>query len=167
MDRLREYRRKRRFAATPEPRPSRVRPSERERPRCIVHKHHARRLHYDLRLELDGALVSWAVPKGPSHDPKERRLAVRTEDHPLPYADFEGRIPEGEYGAGDSIIWDRGTWRTVPPGKAKEMLRSGHLVFELEGEKLEGRWHLVRTRASSSGKEQWLLFKGKDEQARP
>src|SRR5881394_1279855 len=127
MDRLREYRRKRRFTATPEPRPTRVRPSERERPRFMVHKHHARRLHYDLRLEMDGALASWAVPKGPSYSPAEKRLAVETEDHPLEYGEFEGRIPDGEYGAGDSLVWDRGWYETIPPGSPSEQRKKGHL----------------------------------------
>jgi bifunctional non-homologous end joining protein LigD len=129
----------------------------------VVHKHHARRLHYDLRLEIDGALASWAIPKGLSYDPVDRRLAVETEDHPLEYGGFEGRIPEGEYGAGDTIIWDRGTYETVPPGQASAMRAKGHLVVELFGEKLRGRWHLVRTRMDQSGKSAWLAFKGKDE----
>jgi bifunctional non-homologous end joining protein LigD len=112
----------------------------------MVHEHHARRLHYDLRLEMEGVLASWAVPRGPSYDPDEKRLAVQTEDHPLAYGGFEGRIPDGEYGAGDSLIWDRGTWDTVPPGRAGEQRRKGHVVADLHGEKLSGRWHLVRTR---------------------
>ncbi|HEX4935932.1 MAG TPA: DNA polymerase ligase N-terminal domain-containing protein, partial [Gemmatimonadaceae bacterium] len=106
---LTEYRRKRDFAITPEPGPEApVEASAGERPRFMVHKHDATRLHYDLRLEMDGALASWAIPKGPSYDPSVKRLAVQTEDHPLEYGNFEGRIPDGEYGAGDSIIWERG-----------------------------------------------------------
>jgi bifunctional non-homologous end joining protein LigD len=134
----------------------------------MVHKHDASRLHYDLRLEAGGVLASWAIPRGPSYDPGERRLAVETEDHPLAYGDFEGRIPEGEYGAGDSIIWDRGTYETDPPGQFETMKRRGHLVLQLDGEKLQGRWHLVRTRraVASGGKTEWLLFKGRDEHAR-
>jgi bifunctional non-homologous end joining protein LigD len=177
------YRRKRDFKATPEPPPSKAKkkrpPAE---PSFVVHKHHARRLHYDLRLEMDGALASWAVPKGPSFDPKERRLAVQTEDHPIEYGGFEGRIPDGQYGAGDSLIWDRGTYETDPPGQASQMRKKGHIVFELKGEKLKGRWHLVRTRggpddiAGGAGgprrvtqeKQQWLFFKSaKDKYARP
>ena len=163
------YRRKRDFKATPEPPPNeakRRRPAR--EPSFVVHKHHARRLHYDLRLEMDGALASWAVPKGPSFDPKERRLAVETEDHPIEYGGFEGRIPEGQYGAGDSIIWDRGTYETDPPGQASQMRKKGHIVFELFGEKLKGRWHLVRTRTVPGDKQQWLLFKSaRDRHARP
>jgi bifunctional non-homologous end joining protein LigD len=133
----------------------------------MVHKHDASRLHYDLRLEMDGALASWAIPKGPSFDPLIKRLAVQTEDHPLEYGSFEGRIPDGEYGAGDSIIWDRGTYETVPPGQASLQRKKGHLHIELQGEKLQGRWHLVRTRGGAGGKEQWLCFKAKDGKENP
>ena len=157
---LEEYRKKRRFEVTPEPPPGRTAPRE-GAPRFMVHKHDATRLHYDLRLEMDGALASWAIPKGPSYDPAQKRLAVQTEDHPLEYGNFEGRIPEGEYGAGDSIIWDRGTYDTVPPGQASAQRKKGHLHIRLEGEKLEGEWHLVRTRPLG-GKAQWLCFKAKD-----
>ena len=110
----------------------------------MVHKHHARQLHYDLRLEMGGALASWAVPRGPSYDPAHKRLAVETENHALEYAEFEGRIPEGEYGAGDSIIWDRGSWDTVPPGQAEAQRKQGRLMLDLDGAKLRGCWHLVR-----------------------
>ena len=127
----------------------------------MVHKHHATRLHYDLRLELKGVLVSWACPRGFSYDPARKHLAVPTEDHPLEYGDFEGRIPEGEYGAGDSIIWDRGTWDTVPPGEAAAQLQQGHLHLQLQGEKLQGGWHLIRTRPPG-GRDQWLIYKAKD-----
>jgi bifunctional non-homologous end joining protein LigD len=127
----------------------------------VVHKHDATRLHYDLRLEIDGVLVSWAIPKGPSYDPADKRLAVQTEDHPLAYATFEGRIPEGSYGAGDSILWDSGTFDTVPPGQASEQLARGRLHVALHGQKLEGEWHLIRTRPSGK-KAQWLCFKAKD-----
>lgn len=163
---LGEYRRKRNFGVTPEPAPETPAPRERaaDRATFMVHKHDARRLHYDLRLEMDGALASWAVPKGPSYDPAIRRLAVQTEDHPLAYGGFEGRIPDGEYGAGDSIIWDRGTYETVPPGRASAMRQKGHVEFVLHGEKLHGRWHLIRTRARD-GKAEWLLFKAHDEHA--
>jgi bifunctional non-homologous end joining protein LigD len=123
-------------------------------------------LHYDLRLEMEGVLASWAVPRGPSYDPGQKRLAVETEDHPLAYGGFEGRIPEGEYGAGDSIIWDRGTWDTEPPGQAAEQKRRGRILVRLRGEKLRGHWHLVRTRPSG-GKPAWLLFKARDEEANP
>ena len=165
--RLKNYRRKRDFAVTPEPAPEKKKPARGRALTFMVHKHDATRLHYDLRLEIDGALASWAVPKGPSFDPKDRRLAVQTEDHPLSYGAFEGRIPDGEYGAGDSIVWDRGTWDTIPPGQAARMREKGHLEFELSGEKLKGRWHLVRTRPGAGGASQWLLFKGKDALVNP
>jgi bifunctional non-homologous end joining protein LigD len=132
----------------------------------MVHKHDATRLHYDLRLEIDGVLASWACPKGPSYDPAQKRLAVETEDHPLAYGDFEGRIPDGEYGAGDSIIWDRGTYDTEPPGQMQAQRRKGHLHVVFDGQKLKGGWHLVRTRPQG-GKDQWLLFKAKDGTERP
>ena len=162
---LTTYRKKRDFGVTPEPSPD-VPAALSAKPTFMVHKHDATRLHYDLRLELDGALASWAIPRGPSFDPAERRLAVQTEDHPLAYGGFEGRIPDGEYGAGDSLIWDRGTWDTVPPGQGAAQRKKGHLHLALAGEKLEGRWHLIRTRPAG-GKEQWLLFKAKDGFANP
>ncbi len=165
---LEEYRGRRRFEVTPEPPPEEPlskRRSTPQAPRFMVHKHDATRVHYDLRLEMEGALASWAIPKGPSYNPADKRLAVQTEDHPLAYSEFEGRIPEGEYGAGDSIIWDRGTFRTDPPGAERQQRQKGHLRLRLEGEKLRGLWHLVRTRPSA-GKQQWLFFKGSDELAR-
>jgi bifunctional non-homologous end joining protein LigD len=165
-DPLDTYRQKRDFAVTPEPAPERVAPAPAGALRYMVHKHDATRLHYDLRLEIDGVLASWACPKGPSYDPAQKRLAVETEDHPLAYGDFEGRIPDGEYGAGDSIIWDRGTYDTVPPGQVKEQRRKGHLHLVFDGKKLTGGWHLVRTRPQG-GKAQWLLFKAKDGTERP
>jgi bifunctional non-homologous end joining protein LigD len=165
-DHLRAYRDKRRFDRTPEPAPGRSEQPAGATLRFVVHKHDATRLHYDLRLEIDGALASWAVPKGPSLDPRVRRLAMATEDHPLAYGDFEGRIPDGEYGAGDSLIWDRGTFDTVPPGQAGAMREKGRILFELHGEKLKGRWHLVRTRGAPGERESWLLFKSRDAHAR-
>ncbi len=159
---LQRYREKRNFGVTPEPPPTTGPVQPGDRPTFMVHKHDATRLHYDLRLELDGALASWALPKGPSYDPAQKRLAVQTEDHPLEYGNFEGRIPDGEYGAGDSIIWDRGTYDTVPPGQASAQRKKGHLEVELAGEKLRGRWHLIRTQGQGGGKEQWLCFKAKD-----
>jgi len=165
-DPLETYRQKRDFTVTPEPAPERPAPAPAGALRYMVHKHDATRLHYDLRLEIDGVLASWACPKGPSYDPAQKRLAVETEDHPLAYGDFEGRIPDGEYGAGDSIIWDRGTYDTVPPGQVHEQRRKGHLHLVFDGDKLEGGWHLVRTRPQG-GKAQWLLFKAKDGTERP
>lgn len=158
---LQTYRARRDFKKTPEPSPE-VRLKKRgSEPIFVVHKHDATRLHYDLRLEIDGALASWAIPKGPSYDPKTKRLAVETEDHPISYARFEGRIPDEEYGGGDSLLWDEGTYDTVPPGKAQEQREKGHLVVELHGEKLQGRWHLIRTRGDGR-KNQWLCFKALD-----
>ena len=165
-DPLETYRQKRDFQVTPEPAPGRVTPSPAGRARFMVHKHDATRLHYDIRLETGGVLASWACPKGPSYDPAQKRLAVETEDHPLEYGDFEGRIPDGEYGAGDSIIWDRGTYDTEPPGQFEEQRRKGHLHLVFHGQKLQGGWHLVRTRPQG-GKHQWLLFKAKDGTERP
>src|SRR3954453_20782719 len=157
---LQKYRQKRNFRVTPEPAASEKKSSGAPRPTFMVHKHDATRLHYDLRLEMDGALASWAIPKGPTYDPDVKRLAVQTEDHPLPYGSFEGRIPDGEYGGGDSLIWDRGTYDTVPPGQHEAMRKKGHLHLELRGEKLRGRWHLVRT-GRPGAKNQWLFFKAK------
>ena len=122
-------------------------------------------LHYDLRLELDGVYKSWAVTKGPSLDPNVKRLAVHVEDHPIDYGDFEGIIPKGEYGGGTVMIWDRGFWR--PEGDPVKGYAKGHLAFELDGEKLHGRWHLIRTKGlAGDKKEQWLLFKSADAFAR-
>ncbi|HYV67361.1 MAG TPA: non-homologous end-joining DNA ligase, partial [Myxococcales bacterium] len=160
--RLPEYEAKRDFKITPEPAPGTARPSE-ERPSFVVHKHDATRLHYDVRLEMDGALASWSVPKGPSYDPGQKRLAIQTEDHPLEYGNFEGRIPDGEYGAGDSLIWDNGTYEGIPPGTPSEQRKKGHLRVRFHGKKLDGEWHLVRTGGSQGGtKSQWLMFKAKD-----
>ncbi len=131
----------------------------------VIHKHHARNLHYDLRLELDGVLKSWAVPKGPSLDPRVKRLAIEVEDHPVQYGGFEGNIPEGEYGAGAVIIWDRGTWE--PLEDPHEGLRHGKLRFELHGEKLHGESALVAVPAKRAKQPQWLLIKIKDAEARP
>ncbi len=156
---LRDYHRKRNFTRTAEPRGALKRKSGNL---FVVHKHAARRLHYDLRLELDGVLKSWAVTKGPSLSPDDKRLAVMVEDHPLDYAEFEGRIPEGEYGAGSVIVWDRGRWST--DGDPHRQLAKGHLEFSLAGSKLKGRWHLVRMKGrEEGGKQNWLLIKAEDE----
>lgn len=156
---LSEYQRRRRFDATPEPSGAVRSASAPAAPRFVVQKHAASHLHYDFRLEHAGVLLSWAVPKGPSLNVGARRLAMRTEDHPLEYADFEGVIPEGEYGGGRVLVWDRGTWQTE--GDPDAQLASGNLTFSLDGEKLRGRFHLVRTKAER-GRERWLLFKGRD-----
>ncbi len=159
---LQKYWQKRNFKSTPEPRGVVEAPGEALS--FVVQRHAARRLHYDFRLELDGVLKSWAIPKGPNFDPAEKRLAVHVEDHPLGYASFEGDIPAGEYGGGHVIVWDRGTWR--PVGDPHEGLRKGNLKFELEGEKLSGRWALVRMHTRDGSKENWLLIKERDEYAR-
>src|SRR5512133_495646 len=123
----------------------------------VVQKHAARRLHWDFRLERGGTLRSWAVPKGPSYAPADKRMAVEVEDHPIEYANFEGTIPAGNYGAGAVIVWDRGTW--TPVGDPFEGLEKGKLVFQLSGYKLRGEWTLVRTRRAQGGKQEWLLLK--------
>jgi len=159
---LQEYQRKRDFNATPEPSGKRGRGKAHALQFCIQ-KHDASHLHYDFRLELDGTLKSWAIPKGPSLDPKVRRLAVHVEDHPLDYASFEGNIPEGHYGAGDVIVWDRGIWE--PEGNARDAYAKGKLRFRLQGEKLNGVWNLFRTHLGGK-KEQWMLVKSNDGEAR-
>ncbi|QBX42257.1 DNA ligase D [Pseudomonas fluorescens] len=164
---LDDYNRKRDFSATSEPaavkRRGRSKATEHALQFCIQ-KHDASHLHYDFRLELDGALKSWAVPKGPSLDPKVKRLAVHVEDHPLDYATFEGSIPEGHYGAGDVIVWDRGVW--IPQEDPAKAYAKGKLKFELQGEKLSGIWNLVRTHMPGK-KENWFLIKHQDSAARP
>jgi len=169
---LRAYRRKRDFSKTAEPEGSAEARTEAGDPERLtgglfcIQKHAARRLHHDLRLELDGVLVSWAVPKGPSLDPKVRRLAVRVEDHPIEYGDFEGAIPRGEYGGGTVMLWDTGSWE--PVGDARAGLEKGELKFRLAGERLVGGWVLVHTRGSGGDEEnQWLLIKERDAAARP
>ena len=169
-DTLDEYNRKRDFNATSEPsgsaKPHKSAPKEAREPAALqfcIQKHDATRLHYDFRLELDGTLKSWAVPKGPSLDPKSKRLAVHVEDHPLDYATFEGTIPEGHYGAGDVIVWDRGIWK--PLSDPAEAYAKGRLKFELQGEKLGGVWNLVKTHIPGK-QEQWFLIKHQDEFAR-
>ncbi|HET9326567.1 MAG TPA: DNA ligase D [Candidatus Eisenbacteria bacterium] len=158
-DRLTQYRKKRKAEATPEP----FGEASAERPYLfVIQKHAARRTHYDLRLEWNGTLISWAVPNGPSLDPSEKRLAVHVEDHPVEYADFEGVIPAGNYGAGAVILWDRGRW--VPIDDPDQLEASGKLHFELHGYKLRGEWILVRTKR---GPKDWLLYKKKDAWARP
>ncbi len=165
---LTEYRRKRDFAKTPEPAGD-VAPETASRPSSfVIQKHAARRLHYDFRLELDGVLKSWAVPKGPSLDPGEKRLAVHVEDHPLEYGGFEGVIPAGQYGAGTALIWDRGSWTPLDPDPGAAYAK-GNLKFVLDGEKLHGRWALVRMGGKHAGRngENWLLLKERDAVALP
>ncbi len=166
-DPLDKYREKRDFSRTPEP------PGERKatsHPVFVIQKHHATTLHYDFRLEVDGVLKSWAVPKGPSVDPKEKRLAVPTDDHPLDYADFEGVIPAGSYGAGTVLVWDRGTYRNLTRKEGREVgvaeaVRRGHISVWLEGEKVRGGYALTRFRTGKG--EAWLLVKMDDTEADP
>jgi bifunctional non-homologous end joining protein LigD len=160
------YRSKRDFAKTAEP-SGKVKPAHSRQLRFVIQKHAATRLHYDLRLELDGVFKSWAITKGPSLDPKVRRLAVEVEDHPLDYGDFEGTIPKGQYGGGTVQLWDRGYWKPEGPLSAQEMLRKGDLKFTLEGERLKGGWVLVRMRDDPGSKRNnWLLIKHRDGSAR-
>lgn len=162
-DPLQTYRQKRRFTETPEPEGGA--PSK-GRLLYAIQKHDARRLHYDLRLELDGVLKSWAITRGPSLDPSQRRLAVRTEDHPMDYISFEGNIPRGNYGAGTVMLWDEGTWE--PVGSARQGLAKGKLVFNIHGRRLKGQWALVRFRGKDAEKhDNWLLIKHDDEAADP
>ncbi|MFM0327628.1 DNA ligase D [Caballeronia glebae] len=174
-EKLETYQRMRRFDNTPEPsgaakRSARAKKSAQNALSFVIQEHDARRLHYDFRLELDGTLKSWAVPKGPSLDPSVKRLAVHVEDHPLDYGSFEGDIPEGNYGAGSVIVWDRGTW-APQSGSVEDAARDyekGKLKFTLDGEKLHGGWTLVKSHMRGSGdKEQWLLIKERDDEARP
>jgi bifunctional non-homologous end joining protein LigD len=168
---LEEYRKKRNFKETPEP-AARGKGSRRSTrlPIFVVQKHQATRLHYDFRLEIGGVLVSWAVPKGPSLNPADKRLAIQMEDHPMEYASFEGVIPEGHYGAGTVMVWDKGTYQTDPQGSAAEQLATGELKFTLYGKKLRGGFVLIRTglkSANASRQRSWLLIKRHDEYADP
>src|SRR3954465_10881888 len=159
---LEEYKRKRRFEDTPEP-PPKVEKKSGER--FVVQKHHASHLHYDFRLEMDGVLKSWAVPKGPSLDSADKRLAMMVEDHPVSYFDFEGIIPPDNYGAGTVMVWDVGTWE--PLGDPHEMLKKGDLKFRLHGQKLKGEFVLAHMRSRRPGSKgtEWLLIKKRDQHA--
>ncbi len=164
---LNKYREKRNFDVTSEPRgDGRSKPAQRKALLYVVQKHQASHLHYDFRLEWSGVLLSWAIPKGPSLDPSVKRLAAPVEAHPVEYGSFEGVIPEGEYGGGTVLLWDRGTWKPEVPD-VDEALRRGELKFSLKGKKLRGSWVLVRTRLGYAGskKPQWLLIKHRDEYA--
>ena len=157
------YQAKRDFTKTAEPSgKAQVKPAE--YPRFVIQKHAASRLHYDLRLEVNGVFKSWAVTKGPSLDPRDRRLAVEVEDHPLDYGDFEGTIPQGEYGGGTVMLWDRGFWAPEDGGDPERALRKGELKFTLAGEKLQGSWVIVRMRhdRERSKRNNWLLIKHRD-----
>ncbi len=164
-DELAEYRRKRDFARTREPEGGDT--AAGGKPRFVVQLHDARSIHFDFRLEVDGVLKSWAIPKGPSHDPNDKRLAMPTEDHPLDYRDFEGVIPEAEYGGGTVIIWDEGTYRTdKSESEFEKALEKGHASFWLEGRKLKGGYALTRFRGGEDGaREAWMLVKRRDSQS--
>ena len=160
---LEEYQKKRNFSKTEEPKPHKKN-SVKKALRFVIQKHDASRLHYDFRLEHACVLLSWAVPKGPSFNPKERRLAVRVEDHPYEYKDFEGTIPQGEYGGGTVMLWDEGTWE--PEGEVEDMLTLGDLKFTLYGKRLQGKWALVHMKPKPGEEDKnWLLIKEKDELA--
>jgi bifunctional non-homologous end joining protein LigD len=171
---LEEYKRKRRFEDTPEP-PPKV--ESKAGHRFVVQKHDATRLHYDFRLEMEGVLKSWAVPKGPSLDPADKRLAMQVEDHPVSYFDFEGIIPENNYGAGTVMVWDVGTWQPLSPvpvdgkyvpgteAEAAQMLAKGDLKFRLDGKKLHGDFAIIKMKGRRPGSKEWLLIKKHDRYA--
>jgi DNA ligase D-like protein (predicted 3'-phosphoesterase) len=170
-DSLTAYTHKRDFAHTPEPKGVKAKASSKGRV-FVVQKHDASHLHYDFRIEVEGVLKSWAVPKGPSMDPADKRLAVPTEDHPLEYAGFEGMIPDDQYGGGTVMVWDSGTYRNLKEQEGggempmAETFENGRIEIRLEGKKLKGGFALVRTRMAGK-QQQWLLIKMKDEQAKP
>ena len=161
-DLLKKYRSMRDFGDSPEPAGGKARRAK--LPLFVIQKHHASHLHYDFRLEMEGVLKSWAIPKGPSYDPSMKRLAMMTEDHPYDYASFEGVIPEGNYGAGSVIVWDTGRWEFIEPGDDPvKALRQGKLTFRLYGMKMFGEWALVRIHGRSPKGNEWLFLKHRDE----
>ncbi len=162
-DALKPYKAKRNFAITPEPADGGEEGAGVLS--FVIQKHWASRLHYDFRLELDGTMKSWAVPKGPSYDTHDKRMAVQVEDHPISYNRFEGTIPEKQYGAGKVIIWDRGSWQ--PLDDPRRGYAAGNLKFELHGHKMRGKWVLVRMKRRGEKQQPWLLIKEKDDYARP
>lgn len=174
-DALLSYKTKRNFDTSPEPKgdtmPSPIsHKASKERPIFVIQKHDASHLHYDFRLEIDGVLKSWAVPKGPSTDPHDKRLAMETEDHPLSYADFEGVIPEGNYGAGPVLIWDHGTFDNIKEKDGKviplnQCYKNGQIEVDLHGKKLHGGYALIRTANDDADKKKWLLIKMRDQYA--
>lgn len=164
---LKTYQKKRDFGRTPEPK-GRQRHQKKKQAQAlsfVVQKHSARRLHYDFRLEIDGVLKSWSIPKGPSLNPHDKRLAVETEDHPLEYGAFEGVIPKGQYGGGTVLIWDRGKW--LPKNDFQEGYKKGNLNFTLKGAKLHGDWSLIRMHTHAEKDRNWLLIKSDDAAASP
>jgi bifunctional non-homologous end joining protein LigD len=164
-DLLKKYKQMRDFGATPEPSGG-VPKGKRRLPIFVIQKHHASHLHYDFRLEMEGVLKSWAIPKGPSYDPSVKRLAMMTEDHPFDYAGFEGVIPAGNYGGGNVIVWDNGEWEFIEPGEDPvKAVKAGKLTFRLYGKKMFGEWALVRIHGRSPKGNEWLLLKHRDEWA--
>lgn len=161
---LKDYRKKRDFEVTPEPPGAEAPRSSRKELSYVIQKHQASHLHYDFRLEWNAVLLSWAVPKGPSLDPSVKRLAMQVEDHPVEYGGFEGIIPEGEYGGGTVMVWDRGAWTPEVPD-VDAALKEGDLKFTLHGAKLKGSWVLVRTRGFGGTRSSWLLIKHRDQYA--
>jgi bifunctional non-homologous end joining protein LigD len=165
MDELNKYKQKRDFGKTVEPE-ARVKKGRGNNLIYVVQKHKARNLHYDLRLELNGVLKSWAIPKGPSTNPSQKKLAVPTEDHPIDYADFEGIIPAGQYGAGTVIVWDNGTYKNLKDDiSLEEAYRKGRLEIFIDGEKLKGGYALIRTGKNQENDRRWLMIKMKDKYA--
>ena len=162
-DQLKKYRQMRDFGDTPEP--SGGKPKRAKLPIFVIQKHHASHLHYDFRLEMEGVLKSWAVPKGPSYDPTVKRLAMMTEDHPYDYASFEGVIPEGNYGAGNVIVWDTGTYELTEPDDGVKGIKQGKLAFKMYGKKMFGEWALVKIHGRSPKGNEWLLLKHRDQYA--
>lgn len=158
---LREYKRKRNFNVTTEPKGSEKKRARSARLRFVIQEHHATRLHFDFRLEMEGVLRSWAVPKGPSMNPSDKRLAMMVEDHPMEYGSFQGTIPEGNYGAGEVRIWDKGTYEALGDASPEAQVRKGKLEFVMHGKKLKGEFHLFRMR-SSKEENAWLLIKIRD-----
>src|SRR3982751_4887466 len=161
---LKEYVRKRNFEDTPEPAPKEIDPKNKSTGRFFVQRHDATRLHYDFRLEIDGTLKSWAVPKGPTLDPSRRNLAMMVEDHPIDYGDFEGNIPKGEYGGGSVMLWDRGTYELLGDMPALDQIKRGDLKFRLHGGKINGDYAIVLMKGRGKGNE-WLLIKKRDQYA--
>ena len=165
---LEEYTRKRDFKKTPEPAPGAAIPAGSHSGRFFIQRHNASHLHYDFRLEIDGTLKSWAVPKGPSLDPGVKHMAAMVEDHPIDYGDFEGNIPKGNYGAGSVMLWDRGRFEIIGEGDGLAQIARGDLKFRLHGEKLNGSWALVHMKPKGQAKDNaWLIIKKQDEAADP
>lgn len=167
-DKLTAYKTKRNFTISPEPQGNTMATKSHKHPLFVIQKHNASHLHYDFRLEIDGVLKSWAIPKGPSTDPRVKRLAMETEDHPMSYADFEGMIPEGEYGAGSVIVWDTGSFDNIKEKNGKliplqKCYKDGHIEVDLHGKKLQGGYALIRT--DNNDKKKWLCIKMRDKYA--